>query len=82
MGNTDKKDRGLYQKFHVQREDGRDQKGETHFGCDYFVLDLTHDPFAMAALFAYAKECESEFPQLAADIRMKLVSVEGDEEEE
>ena len=78
---TDGKSRGLYQKFRVRREDGRDEVGEKHFGCEYFVLDLTHNPFAMAALFAYAKECESEFPQLAADIRMKLVSIGEDEEE-
>ena len=62
---------GLYNKFHVQRIDGRDDIGEKHYGCDYFVLDITHDRHAIAALFAYADSCETEYPLLAKDVRAK-----------
>lgn len=61
--------RGLYNKFVVRRTDGTDDIGGKHYGCEYFVLDRTHDKFAAAALRAYADACESEYPLLAADIR-------------
>jgi len=61
------KNRGLYKKFKVERTDG-DPKGK-HAQCNYFVLDVVHDPFAIPALRAYAKACEGEYPQLAADLR-------------
>ena len=60
--------KGLYNKFSVTRTDGRDAPGEKHEGCEYFVLDLTHDKYAIPALKAYAKACSAEFPQLAADL--------------
>ncbi len=63
---------GLYAKFIVNRTDHRDLPGYKHYNCDYFVLDLTHDPFAGAALSAYAGACEAEYPQLAADLREKV----------
>lgn len=67
---TDTKDptRGLYGKFHVQRTDGQSAPGEKHDSCDYFVLDITHDPFALPALKAYADACRAEFPALATDL--------------
>lgn len=65
------KTRGLYGKFFVDRTDGRSALGEKHYGCEYFVLDLTHDKHAMAALRAYADSCEDENPLLAADLRAK-----------
>lgn len=34
-----------------------------------FVLDTTHDPYAKAALLAYADACEADFPKLAVDAR-------------
>lgn len=37
------KNKGLYGKFAVQRMDGSDQPGGKHHGCEYFVLDLSHD---------------------------------------
>lgn len=43
--------RGLYNKFRVERVDGKQKK---HANCDYFVLDVTHDPHAIPALLAYA----------------------------
>lgn len=61
--------RGLYNKFEVRRVDGSSEPGGKHHGCDYFVLDLTHDPHAAAAIAAYADSCEAEYPLLAADLR-------------
>jgi hypothetical protein len=60
------RERGIYRKYDVQRVDGRADK---HSGCEYFVLDLTHDKFAPAALAAYAAACAEEFPALSADLR-------------
>ena len=69
--------RGLYGKFKVWRTDGKDSEGEKHDGCDYFVLDLTHDPHARPALLAYADSCEAEYPLLAIDLRAKLTAKDG-----
>lgn len=63
---------GLYQKFNVTRTDGRDAPGEKHHGAEYFVLDVTDDPYALPALVAYANACRSEYPVLAADIDRKV----------
>lgn len=60
---------GLYQKFRVERTDGRSAPGEKHAECRYFVLDLDHDEFALPAVEAYADACESAHPELAADLR-------------
>jgi hypothetical protein len=66
------KTRGLYTKFNVSRTDGSSKLGRKHFGCDYFVLDLTHDPFAWSALQAYANACRAEYPLLADDLERKI----------
>lgn len=63
--------RGLYGKFLVERVDGSSAPGGKHDGCDYFVLDITHDKFAKAALVAYAEACKEEYPLLAADLLTK-----------
>jgi hypothetical protein len=60
-------------KFYVLRNDGSSEPGQKHDGCDYFVLDLTHDPYARPAARAYADACEKTHPQLAADMRRKYV---------
>lgn len=65
--------RGLYRKFNVTRADGKSAEGGKHFGCEYFVLDLTHDKHALAALRAYRDSCSSEFPQLARDLTAKII---------
>ncbi len=65
------RDRGLYDKFYVERRDGKSAAGEKHYGCDYFVLDLTHDPHAIPALRAYAASCLKEYPLLADDLFRK-----------
>ena len=57
---------GLYEKYHVERLN--DQTGK-HRDCTYYVLDLSHDKYAVDALLAYAAACEAEFPTLAFDLR-------------
>jgi hypothetical protein len=68
---TPREEQGMYRKFEVRRVDGSDQPGGKHDGCEYFVLDLNHDPFAKAALAAYAAACESRYPILATELRAK-----------
>jgi hypothetical protein len=67
------KNRGLYNKYRIERTDGRSAPGEKHSDCEYFVLDITHDPFALPALDAYAIACEADFPDLAQDLRNAIV---------
>ena len=55
--------------FQVTRTDGACGLDGRHHGCRYFVLDLDHDPNAMAALTAYANSCRGSNPALAADLR-------------
>ena len=64
--------RGLYQKYHVERTDGKSAPAAGHYGCEYFVLDMSHDPFAIPAVLAYAEACEREYPLLAKDLKAKL----------
>jgi hypothetical protein len=71
------KTRGIFDKFVVGRVDGSSEPGGKHADCDYFVLDVTHDPFAIPALRAYANACESEYPLLASDLRVKCVGKGG-----
>ena len=65
------KTRGLYDKFVVTRTDGSSAEGGKHHECQYFVLDLTHDKFAVEALHAYAMACAKEYPLLSSDLRRK-----------
>ena len=62
----------IYHKFTVTRVDGQHYHGGKHFKCDYFVLDITHDPFALPALTAYAEECRSRYPQLADSLKERI----------
>lgn len=59
----------IYNKFKVSRTDGSSEMGGKHQNCRYFVLDISHDPYALAALRAYANACETTHPTLAQDIR-------------
>ena len=68
------KSRGWYEKFVVYRTDGTSDPGEKHDGCEYFVLDLTHDQHAWPALRAYAESCRAIYPLLAADIDAKVAA--------
>lgn len=66
--------RGLYLKFKVTRTDGSSDPGGKHEHCPYFVLDVTHDPFAPAALAPYAEACRATRPALAEDIDRILMA--------
>lgn len=68
----DKRTTGLHNKFRVERVDGKSAPGEKHDGCEYFVLDLTHDPHAAPALRAYAASCREDYPILAVDLMAKV----------
>lgn len=59
---------GLFRKFNVQRTDGSDRPGGKHHGCEYFVLDVDHDPHAKSALQAYAAACAQSHTQLSEDL--------------
>lgn len=67
--------RGLYGKFWVERTDGKSAPGQKHDGCEYYILDLTHDKYAVPALRAYAEHCEHEYPLLAADLFAKADAI-------
>lgn len=65
---------GLFRKYIVRRADGQDNDVlQKHFNCDYFVLDLTHDPAAKPAIKAYADAIEATHPYLARDLRVKYL---------
>lgn len=69
---------GLYRKFRVERTDGNGAiVGDKHRGCEYFVLDLTHDKFALPAILAYAEACGNEYPALAVDLYQKSHEIEA-----
>lgn len=68
------KDGILFKKFHVTRTDGSSDVGKKHHNCEYFVLDVDHDPYAKAALLAYVDACEGTHPALAQDIRQRWCS--------
>lgn len=53
----------LFHKYNLSRTDGKTM-GEA------FVLELK-DPYAKAALTAYADACEATHPQLASDMRVQ-----------
>ena len=63
---------GLYQKFNIERTDGSHNPGGKHHGCQYFVLDMTHDQHAPAALRAYAESCAATHPELSKDLLKQL----------
>lgn len=69
----DDRDRGLYPKFFPpERADGEHNPGGKHDGCDYFILDLEHDEFAIPAIQAYALACAREYPKLSVDLMRKV----------
>lgn len=67
--NDPERDRGLYEKYVVQRTDGATGEGRKHEHCRHFVLDVDHDPLAAPCLKLYADLCEISYPQLARDLR-------------
>ncbi|MGN8554470.1 UNVERIFIED_CONTAM: hypothetical protein OHV15_17980 [Microbacterium sp. SLM126] len=70
-------EQGMYQKYHVFRTDGKDAPGAPKAGAEYFVLDLTHDPYAAVAARAYAKACSVTHMELAADLVTMLPDTQG-----
>ncbi len=67
------KERGLFARYAIRRLDGSTNKGGKHNKCDYFVLDITHDPHAVPAIFSYARSAEADgYKQLAADLYGKI----------
>jgi len=74
----DNRNFGLYEKFRVERTDGQSAPGEKHDGCRYFVLDVTHDLFAIPALRAYAAACRADYPLLARDLDKLAAGSETD----
>lgn len=81
MANQFAKTQGLYKsgKFTVTRLDGTDQKpGDKHYNCFVFVLDINHDPHAIAALLAYAKSVRmSGYELLADDLEAEIMTAEN-----
>lgn len=73
----DQRTQGLYSKFNVSRGDGRDGPGGDREGAEYFVLDLTHDPFAIPALQTYIEQCQREYPYLARDLEQMIDRVQA-----
>lgn len=72
--------RGLYNKYEVIRLDGSSLPGGKHARCRHFVLDMTHDQYAIPALRAYAKACRNTFPKLAADLSVWVEAHAGRKE--
>ncbi len=67
---------GLYQRFKVERLDGR------HAHCKYLVLDLDHDPLAREAAETYAQAArKAGFVQLSVDIRTYLCDTRKDHDQ-
>lgn len=61
---------GFYRKFDVTRIDGRDKPGGDRENAEYFILDLGHDPHALAGLRAYVDSLREsgDYPDLVADL--------------
>ena len=72
----DDRTKGLYNKYKVIRRDGSTDPGGKHEDCEYFVLDLDHDPFAAVTLATYAMACREKYPQLAIDLDQKALEIE------
>lgn len=57
--------KGIYNKYIVRRIDGK----RGHDNCQYFVLDVSHDKYAIPALEAYIKALPESFELLKNDLR-------------
>ena len=62
-------ERGLYRKYELFRVSETDPDHRFQVFDPFFVLRFTTDPFAVAAVAAYADACEYAYPQLASDLR-------------
>jgi hypothetical protein len=69
---TSKTTIGLFNKFNVTRTDGSDIEGGKHHGCEYLVLDMTHDPLAFHPVRSYAANAErAGYTKLSEDLYAK-----------
>jgi len=71
------RNKGLIEKYRVERTDGKSAPGQKHAGCFHFVLDIACDLYALPALAAYANACQREYGPLAADL-MAIVAAKRD----
>jgi hypothetical protein len=62
----------LINKYSVFRNDAQDKPGLKHADCELFVLDVTHDPYAVPALARYIEVCSETHPVLALDLRKMI----------
>jgi len=69
--------RGLYEKYKVERTDGRDAPGGDKANARYFVLDLANDPYAISAMICYANNAKFDHPELAKDLFELLEELDG-----
>lgn len=68
------KQSGLEDRYTVHRKHDTDGK---HAECEYFVLDLTHDPIARRSLLAYASTAQAEeFEALSRDLFTTVERIE------
>jgi len=67
----------LYGKYNVFRLDRAEEDSESkhYLGCAYFVLDLDHDPYAAAALYAYANACKDTHPILSEELMSRALEM-------
>jgi hypothetical protein len=72
------KSQGLIGKFRIERVDGTDAEGGKHHGCNYFVLDLTHDEHAIPALQSYADSARAAGYELLADDLQVIINCRGE----
>ena len=68
-------ERGLYPKYTVQRNDGRDLPGGDRAEAVYLVMDYRFDPFAWVSVASYAVVCAETHPALARDVARRLLAV-------
>lgn len=66
-----KEQQGLFEKYNVNRLDGKDRPGGKHEKCELFTLDITHDPHARPALLAYINSVRTTHPNLALDMALR-----------
>lgn len=67
----------LFNKYVVKRSDGTDKPGGKHEDCQYFVLDLSHDPFAKNAVRVYAVSCRPTHPILGTALLDLVDKLDG-----
>lgn len=65
----------VYERFYVEKKN--DPEGK-HSECVYFVLDLTHDPYAIVALATYAEAANLKDKENLIKLAENSLKVEND----